>query len=165
MNFSKSKKSTFWHISSYLGKDSNNIHSYSLSAAGKPCNNPIRSESQCRKAAEVLKLNTKVNGYKIETKFIQLSGSGYDLPNGCIAELICPIAAMDDMWPCPPGPRLVYWNPNGIGISNDIGVRTVCYNPEKSFDGTTDSVRNSRFIKSLNIVSAFVPLLDFLCPS
>ena len=140
VNFSKHKKSTFWHISSYLGKDSNNIHSYSLSAVGKPCNNPIRSESQCRKAAEVLKLNTKVNGYKIETKFIQLSGSGYDLPNGCIAELLCPITAMDDMWPCPPGPRLVYWNPNGIGISNDIGVRTVCYNPEKSFDGTTDSV-------------------------
>ena len=140
MNFSKNQKLTFWHISSYLGKASDSIHSYSLSAVGKPCNNPIRSESQCKKAADILKLNTHAGGSKIETKFIQLSGSGYDLPNGCIAELICPIFEMGNVWPCPPVPRLVYWNPNGVGISNDIGVRTVCFSPEKSFDGTTNLV-------------------------
>ena len=33
-------------------------------------------------------------------------------------------------------PRFVYWNPNGVAISNDKYIRTLCYNPHKDMDGT-----------------------------
>ena len=143
-DFSEYKKLPFWHISPYLGKDSDSIHSYSLSAVGKPCNNPIKSESRCRKAAEVLKLNDRAGGIgEIETHFLQSSDNGYDLPKGCISEVICFISE-DDHIPCRQVPRFVYWNPNGIAISNDIRIRTVCYNPPNSYDGKTNLFRNSR---------------------
>ena len=79
----------------------------------------------------------------IETHFLQSSDNGYDLPKGCISEVIC-FLSEDDHVPCRQVPRFVYWNPNGIAISNDIRIRTVCYNPPNSYDGTINLFRSSR---------------------
>ena len=58
-------------------------------------------------------------------KFVESSGNGYDLPKGCVLEILNFET-----------PYLMYWNPNGIAISNDFSIRAVCYNPHKAVDGT-----------------------------
>ena len=90
--------------------------------------------------------------------FVQPSGNGYDLPKGCIVQMDDKLLSInwgtervkvdpncDDMKchqnDCTclrPGsiPRFVYWNPNGVAISNDKFIRTICYNPHKAIDGT-----------------------------
>ena len=64
-------------------------------------------------------------------KYVETSGNGYDLPSGCVVELF-------RMFGGPflvERPKLMYWNPNGIAISNDPKFRTVCYNPHKAMEG------------------------------
>ena len=90
--------------------------------------------------------------------FVEPSGNGYDLPKGCIVQMDDKLLSInwgtervkvdpncDDMKchqnDCTclrPGsiPRFVYWNPNGVAISNDKLIRTICYNPHKAMDGT-----------------------------
>ena len=91
--------------------------------------------------------------------FVEPSGNGYDLPKGCIVQMDDRVLREDfntgriEVDPrcneitclqtitcrcLKPGsiPRFVYWNPNGVAISNDKFIRTVCYNPHKAMDGT-----------------------------
>ena len=103
------------------------IHLYSLSGSGKPCKHPITDSKHCKKAANVL-ANTAQQGLLL-SKFVEVSGNGYDLPYGCIAEL------EKHEWGYGYGNlSYVYWNPRGVALSADGHIRTVCYNPETSFD-------------------------------
>ena len=73
--------------------------------------------------------NTAQQGLLL-SKFVEVSGNGYDLPYGCIAEL------EKHEWGYGYGNlSYVYWNPHGVALSADGHIRTVCYNPETSFDG------------------------------
>ena len=63
-------------------------------------------------------------------KFVESSGNGYDLPKGCVLEILNFEV-----------PYLMYWNPNGIAISNDFSIRTVCYDPRKAVDGTNSFLK------------------------
>ena len=104
------------------------IYQYSLSGSGKPCENPIKDLKHCKKAAAVL-ANTLQQGLLL-SKFVEVSGNGYDLPNGCIAELEKHESGYGFG-----NLSYVYWNPNGVALSADGHIRTVCYNPKTSFDG------------------------------
>ena len=92
--------------------------------------------------------------------FAQPSGKGYDLPNGCIVQMNdksfrmnyntgkIEVAPNCNSTTCLPPmclcldsaglklPHFMYWNPNGVAISNDESIRTLCYNPHKAPDGT-----------------------------
>ena len=92
--------------------------------------------------------------------FVQPSGKGYDLPNGCIVQMNdksfrmnyntgkIELAPNCNSTTCLPPmclcldsagvklPHFMYWNPNGFAISNDESIRTLCYNPHKAPDGT-----------------------------
>ena len=83
---------------------------YSLSPLGKMCTYPIKSESRCRIAAEILNY---AKGY------VPAPGDGHDLPYGCVLA----------------GTGHIFWNPEGVALSNDISTRTVCYTPEEAYDG------------------------------
>ena len=109
------------------------IHYYSLSTVGRPCHNPIVNEARCRKAARVI---NKGWDHSKDLRFVQPSGNGYDLPKGCIME-------MNPAYPA--FPRFVYWNPNGVALSNDPSFRTICYNPDKPIDGISNLSRNCIF--------------------
>ena len=154
---------SFWNNCCHLGIDSEHIHSYSLSGIGKPCLSPIENESRCIKASKVLiKAQQDVIGLPKSLKmlpFVRPSGNGYDVPKGCIVQMDDRLSSMDfdtgrievdphcndktclGKMTCTclkPGtlPRFVYWNPNGVAISNDRFIRTICYNPHKAMDGT-----------------------------
>ena len=94
----------------YLETDHGLIHMYSLSPFGKMCIDPIRSESRCRTAAEILNYG---KGY------VLASGDGHDLPYGCVLA----------------GTGHIFWNPEGVALSNDYTTRTICYTSEEAYDG------------------------------
>ena len=100
---------------------------YSLSGSGKPCENPITDLKHCKEAANVL-ANTAQQGLVLN-KFVEVSGNGYDLPYGCIAEL-----KKHERGYGFGNLSYVYWNPNGVALSADGHIRTICYNPKISFD-------------------------------
>ena len=47
-------------------------------------------------------------------------------------------------------PTFVYWNPNGVAMSNDAFIRTLCYNPHKAIDGT-DIFLNMKNMKKIQL--------------
>ena len=86
----------------------------------------------CRKASEVFVENIPADMSLNPFRFVETSGNGYDLPNGCVVELV---KMMPPKPYQPKIPRFMYWNANGTAISNDPSFRTVCYNPQKAKDG------------------------------
>ena len=88
---------------------------YVLAAQGKLCYNAVKSEENCKKATEDFNDAT----YKVA------QGQGYDLPYGCISDKSTI------------GKHNVYWNPNGVALSNDSNIRPIC-NP--TADGRYPSV-------------------------
>ena len=52
-----------------------------------------------------------------ESKFINASGDGSDLPKGCISDKTS-------------GNHYVYWNPEGNKISGDEKIKLICNNPD-----------------------------------
>ena len=74
------------------------------------CDHDVLSQNECENAAE--SIHTKdgvVNGV-----FRVASGTGYDLPQGCIMDSSTPNVSF------------VYWNPKGVAISNDSNVQPIC---------------------------------------
>ena len=47
-------------------------------------------------------------------------------------------------------PTFVYWNPNGVAMSNDALIRKLCYNPHKAMDGT-DIFLNMKNMKKIQL--------------
>ena len=115
--------------------------------------------------------------------FVKTSGNGYDLPKGCIVQMDdrllrqdidtgriavdpnCNNMACHEKMTCiclNPGsiPRFVYWNPNGVAISNDKLIRTICYNPHKAMDGTDIFSKYQKYQKFKNITLNFLYIIN-----
>ena len=77
---------------------------YSISRVGNLCNIPVNNSADCELAASFL-----------SAVYTEATGSGYDLPYGCI------IDARDK------AKRYCYWNPDGVaGGSQDPRIQQVC---------------------------------------
>ena len=83
---------------------------FKLSNVGGKCREPIYDDTACKimADAEVFEGSSYVN----------LTGEGHDLPYGCILETL----PHDTVHLSP----RIYWNPEGVAVSNDERIRQVC---------------------------------------
>ena len=84
-----------------------------MSGVGKVCENHVENESTCQESASLLK----------DRQYVKAKGVGADLPFGCISDK----TDVDN--------HLVYWNPNGVAVSNDPLVRQICLQKEDPLKG------------------------------
>ena len=87
---------------------------FSLSKIGNVCKHPVSSIRECKKAVIFLSKAVYVDG----------TGMGHDLPYGCIAHNTISHQIV------------IYWNPNGVTVSNDTNVRQVCNDKIDLYEGT-----------------------------
>ena len=87
---------------------------FSLSKLGTLCKDPLSSIRECKKAAKVFP--TAV--------YVRSTGTGHDLPYGCIAQHTRSQQTV------------LYWNPSGIIVSEDPNVRQVCNDKVDLHEGT-----------------------------
>ena len=88
---------------------------YSLSPVGISCRNPVNNSLSCTSAGNEANLYDQPSG--------DHSGNGTDLPFGCISARTTS------------GAHSIFWNPNGMAISDDPKVRQICVDQDKPFEG------------------------------
>ena len=101
-------------ISSFLGRHNVIKPGYRVSDLGGACPNDTRliSKGACR--ATVVSPEFFIN---------DPMGPGHDLPAGCIGDAVAP-----------PHNPVVYWNPEGVAISNDPKLREICKDHSRTFE-------------------------------
>jgi hypothetical protein len=87
---------------------------FSLSKLGKLCKHPVSSTRECKKEAKVLP----------NAVYVRATGTGHDLPYGCIAHNTRSQQTV------------LYWNPGGVTVSQDPNVRQVCKDKVDLYEGT-----------------------------
>ena len=92
-----------------------------MSKPGKPCTNAVADKHDCSKAAWYFnRIGLILNVYGETFTFIEdLAEGGYDLPKGCIIDMVKYTMLITPI-------TYVYWNPNGVVLSSDIRVKQVC---------------------------------------
>ena len=92
----------------YFTKDwtvpKNTFLSYPLSKIGHTCDNPIKTNEECKEASESLE----------RTIYVGTKGDGVQLPRGCVFDNVTPRKTY------------VYWNKDGGVKSYDPKLRTIC---------------------------------------
>ena len=83
---------------------------FKLSNVGGKCREPITDDTDCKMIANA-------EGFE-GASYVNLTGDGHDLPYGCILETL-PHDTAHLL------PR-IYWNPEGVAVSNDERIRQVC---------------------------------------
>ena len=94
----------------FLGKRE---EQFVLSRVGKVCENSIDKKEICITSANQFS--------KIE--FMVGNGTGVDLPKGCILD-----KTNEEH-------HYVFWNPNGVAISEDPKIREICFENEDPLEG------------------------------
>jgi hypothetical protein len=87
---------------------------FSLSKSGKLCKHPVSSIRECKKAAKSW----------TNAVYVRATGTGHDLPYGCIAHNTTSQHTV------------LYWNPGGVTVSQDPNVRQVCKEKVDLNEGT-----------------------------
>ena len=77
---------------------------FCVSRPGELCRNPVNTKYVCE--------NLGVEKYSL---YVNATGDGHDLPPYCVYDRAIRTTPV------------IYWNPNGSTISNDIYVRQICY--------------------------------------
>ena len=98
------------NIHVFLGKRE---EQFVLSRVGKVCENSIDKKEICITSANQFS--------KIE--FMVGNGTGVDLPKGCILD-----KTNEEH-------HYVFWNPNGVAISEDPKIREICFENEDPLEG------------------------------
>ena len=86
---------------------------FSLSKLGNLCKNPVSSTRECKNAAKSWP----------NTVYVRATGTGHDLPYGCIAHNTTSQQTV------------VYWNPSGVTVSRDPNVCQVCNDKLDLYEG------------------------------
>ena len=89
-------------LEEYLHK--NSFLKYPLSNVGNVCDNPIKTNDECKEASNSLE----------STIYVGTKGIGIQLPTGCVFDNVTP------------GKTYVYWNKDGGVKSYDPKLRTIC---------------------------------------
>ena len=101
-------------LSLFLGRHNVIKPGYRVSDLGEACPNVTRiiSKGACR--ATVVSPEFFIH---------DPMGPGHDLPAGCIGDAVAP-----------PHNPVVYWNPEGVAISNDPKLREICKDHSRTFE-------------------------------
>ena len=99
---------------------------YGIGELGKRCGESmlgalraIQSLQECQKAQNMLQMQDEC--FKDST-FVHALGNGTDLPFGCISDKVS-------------NKHYIYWNPEGMAISQDPNIRTICIQRNGKYQG------------------------------
>ena len=113
---------------------------FSLSEIGNVCKLPVNSIRECKKAVNFLP----------KAVYVRATGMGHDLPYGCIAHNTISQQIV------------IYWNPNGVTVSNDTNVRQVCNDKIDLYEGTyTLKLEINIYISDIKLTSNVLTCILF----
>ena len=99
---------------------------YDIGELGKRCGESklgalraIQSLQECQKAQNMLQMHDE---YFKDSTFVHALGNGTDLPFGCISDKVS-------------NKHYIYWNPEGMAISQDPNIRTICIQRNGKYQG------------------------------
>ena len=92
---------SYFHIFMFIGPV---LNRYFLSMTGQYCYSAVKNRFDCKRAS---------NDFE-GAIYVTAHGDGHALPRGCISD-----KSHSDT-------HLIFWNPDGVALSNDPNIRQVC---------------------------------------